>query len=402
MKTKRLLPKLSLLVGLKNNLDYTRNFYSTTRELDPDVEIVFVSYGSTDGTHAWLDQITEVDPNVIIHWSEELKTFSDTFNKATEIATGDYVIYLHNDIVLCPSFLMHMQESTKEDLGNLVISYTTIEPPIFNDHSRPGKIIKDFGSDLETFDKKAFHEYTQDKEIDDSEDPFFSEYSEGSSFFLMMWRDNLLDIGGLDNLFSPMFCEDDDLLKRLKLAGYRLVTSNKAMVYHFVSKTSRFSEEYQNKTQEIEKNSQKNYLRKWHSNQSKGRYDIGFVINGEVDHNILTGLEILCDNMYILPTRENDKTINQYIMLNQPITKFDLMKKFIFNEDLIKNEVIVYIDLKMLSNDSYNQLLCLPLALDEILTNNVTGSFNFGPFIVNLTKPLVDYSSKYISNNIYT
>jgi hypothetical protein len=46
---------ISLLVGLKNNLDYNKHFYKTTRELYPDVEICFVSYGSTDGTNEWLD-----------------------------------------------------------------------------------------------------------------------------------------------------------------------------------------------------------------------------------------------------------------------------------------------------------------------------------------------------------
>ena len=50
---------ISLLVGLKNNLDYNKHFYLTTRELYPDVEICFVSYGSTDGTHEWLNSLND-------------------------------------------------------------------------------------------------------------------------------------------------------------------------------------------------------------------------------------------------------------------------------------------------------------------------------------------------------
>jgi hypothetical protein len=50
---------ISLLVGLKNNLNYNKHFYSTTRELYPEVEICFVSYGSTDGTHEWLDSLQD-------------------------------------------------------------------------------------------------------------------------------------------------------------------------------------------------------------------------------------------------------------------------------------------------------------------------------------------------------
>ena len=48
---------ISLLVGLKNNLDYNKHFYDTTRELYPNVELCFVSYGSTDGTHEWLETL---------------------------------------------------------------------------------------------------------------------------------------------------------------------------------------------------------------------------------------------------------------------------------------------------------------------------------------------------------
>jgi GT2 family glycosyltransferase len=44
-----------------------------------------------------------------------------------------------------------------------------------------------------------------------------------------------------------MFCEDDDLILRLKLYGLNHFTSLDAICYHFVSKTSRFSEEYMNR-----------------------------------------------------------------------------------------------------------------------------------------------------------
>jgi glycosyltransferase involved in cell wall biosynthesis len=88
---------LSLIVGLKNNLKYTKHFYNTTRELYPEVEICFSSYNSTDGTNEWLDSLD--DPNLKYFYSPDNKTFSDNFNKATELATKDYIMYLHNDIV---------------------------------------------------------------------------------------------------------------------------------------------------------------------------------------------------------------------------------------------------------------------------------------------------------------
>ena len=90
--------KISLVIGLKNNLDYTQNFYNTTRELYPEVQICFVSYGSTDGTNEWLRSLK--DKNVNYSISPDNKTFSDTYNKGREIATKEYVAFLHNDMVL--------------------------------------------------------------------------------------------------------------------------------------------------------------------------------------------------------------------------------------------------------------------------------------------------------------
>jgi glycosyltransferase involved in cell wall biosynthesis len=141
---------ISLLIGLKNNLNYNKHFYQTTRELYPTIELCFSSYNSTDGTNEWLDEIKQSDPNVKCWWSDSIGTFSDNFNKAAEIATNDYVMYLHNDIVLSPGFVENIEKHLNP---NRVVSYTTIEPPIFAGHERPGKIIQDFGTSLESFKK---------------------------------------------------------------------------------------------------------------------------------------------------------------------------------------------------------------------------------------------------------
>jgi GT2 family glycosyltransferase len=93
-----------------------------------------------------------------------------------------------------------------------------------------------------------------------------------------MPRLKLLEIGGMDNLYNPMFCEDDDLIKRWELIGMNCFTALDSMCYHFVSKTSRFSNEYINRTQQIEHNSNRNFIRKWGFRKSihNKTYDIGF------------------------------------------------------------------------------------------------------------------------------
>ena len=365
--------KISLLVGLKNNLDYNKHFYKTTRELYPTIEICFVSYGSVDGTHEWLDSLN--DQNLKYFYSTENKTFSDTFNKATEIATKDYVAYLHNDIVLAPGFIENLEKHIEQ---NTVVSYTTIEPPIFAGHERPGKIIQDFGTSLESFEKHNLFEFITYKQQE-----YENQTESGITFFMCLSREVLLSIGGLDNLYNPMFCEDDDLIIRLKLKQMNLITSLDAICYHFVSKTSRFSEDYQNKTQQIERNSNRNFIRKWGSRNPSVKYNIAYVV-----HNCqlpaLETLELFCDRIYVTENF-NVGRMWDYVELEQENTSFDLSKRVLTienNDPILENDIVVEFDLLKFSPESFSILQQLPNIIKE---NGEPGTFELDIFNITIT-----------------
>jgi GT2 family glycosyltransferase len=356
---------ISLLVGLKNNLDYNKHFYQTTRELYPDVEICFVSYGSTDGTHEWLDSLN--DKHIRYYYSDENKTFSDTFNMAATISTRDYVAYLHNDIVLAPGFIENLEKYVSE---NNIVSYTTIEPPIFAGHERPGKLIYDLGVELETFDKHKLYEY-----VESIQDTYLDKTEPGITFFMCMPRKKLLDIGGMDNLYNPMFCEDDDLIRRWNLLGMNCFTALDAICYHFVSKTSRFSDEYQNKTQQIEYNSNRNFLRKWGSRNNAPKYNIAFVVRN-CNLQLLEILEPWGDRIYV----ENSirSILTEYIDKEQPNTKFNLFKRVLtieLNDPQGENDIVVEIDAQRLTNQDFAYIHHLP---EIIKDSGELGTFELG------------------------
>jgi GT2 family glycosyltransferase len=356
---------ISLLVGLKNNLAYNKHFYETTRELYPNVELCFVSYGSTDGTHEWLDTI--LDNNVKYFYSKEQKTFSDTFNKAAELATNDYVAYLHNDIVLAPRFI----ENLEKHVGpNNVVSYTTIEPPIFADHERPGKLIYDLGTSLETFDKWALYKF-----VELQQNTYLDKTEPGITFFMCMPRIKLLEIGGMDNLFNPMFCEDDDLIRRWKLIGMECFTALDAICYHFVSKTSRFSEEYQNRTQQIELASNRNYIRKWGSKLDVPKYNIGIQVTN-CTLPVLDLLEPYCDRIYI--DDEMQVITSHYMDKEQSKTKFDLAKRVMttrYNNPYDYDDIVVEVDAKRITQQDAAYIFMLPSIIQE---SGEVGAFRLG------------------------
>jgi hypothetical protein len=129
-------------------------------------------------------------------------------------------------------------------IKNRITTYTRIEPPMYND-IYPGKVILDCGSDLKTFNKNKFDKFNIEESLIDG----------GSQLFFGCMKEDYI---GIDGYTFKMFCEDDDLHLRYKIAGFEHKVSS-AHVYHFVSKTSRSEMNYK----EIETQSNINFTKKW-------------------------------------------------------------------------------------------------------------------------------------------
>jgi GT2 family glycosyltransferase len=366
---------ISFLVGLKNNIEYSKFFYENVRKLYTTVEIVFVSYGSTDGTHEWLDRLQ--DTFVKYYYHDESKTLSDTYNKAAEISTKKFVCFLHNDMVVGKRFLKNLSENLSEDDINF---YKVVEPPIFTGDFRDWKLTKDFGDDIHTFDFEKFFEFENEyiSEINTSNTPTMH-----TSFFLCVKRSTLLEIGGLDNLFNPMFCEDDDLIIRLKLSGLKTIQLHTALLYHFVSKTSRFSDEYRSKTEAIEQKSQRNFIRKWGSKNNATipeKYDVGIVLEkGNADQ--LYELEPLAKTIYV------DFPFDAYIKKEQSLTKFDLNERIKPLTKIQNHDVMIFVNGKAFSEKTLNSIL----ELSNIIKENKKNYINPNIFIKSFLKIIKPY-----------
>lgn len=362
--------EISFLIAVKNNLEYTKYFYETTRKLYPDVELIFVSYGSKDDTDNYLFSLLLDDKNVNVFCSAEEKTFSDTYNKALTLATKDYVAYLHNDVVLTPNFYENIKKHLNE---RSIVSYTTIEPPIFEGHSRPGKIIREFGRNYSDVNISELYDYS--KELCSLNK---DKTEEGITFFMCMPRLLLLNMGGMDNLFNPMFCEDDDLILRFKLQNLKMFTVLDAICYHFVSKTSRFGNDFKNRTQAIEIASNRNFVRKWGFRNSSinKKLNIGFVVNN-ITNELLHNIEPWCDNIYV------DIPIDQYIENEQKNTKYDMSLRVKNINSPIINDVIIKFDASKLTNTSISAIKMFP---EMIIQNNDIGKFKWDIFEIEVKK----------------
>jgi len=205
-----------------------------------------------------------LDVEIIVEENDNID-LATNYNNAVSKATGDKIILLHNDMVIKPGFIEQMDKDISE---NRITTYTRIEPPIYND-LYPGKVILDCGFDLESFDRKKFSDYNIEEKLIDG----------GSQLFFGCMKKDYI---GIDNkTFCPpqMWCADDDLHLRYKIAGFEHKVSS-AHVYHFVSKTSRIGN-----YQETEQQSNLNFIKKWGFRKSEYNvvYDKKFILKNSND-----------------------------------------------------------------------------------------------------------------------
>ena len=195
-----------------------------------------------------LDNIKKIYPNrdeieIIIEENDNVN-LGTNYNNAVNKANGEKIILLHNDMILKPGFIETMD---KNIIKGRITTYIRIEPPIFLD-IYPGKVLLDCGFDINNFNSEKFNEFNIEEELIDG----------GSQLFFGCMKEDYIKLD--DITFSPpqMWASDDDLHLRYKIAGFEHKVSS-AHVYHFVSKTSRSSNNYQ----QTEQQSNINFVKKW-------------------------------------------------------------------------------------------------------------------------------------------
>jgi GT2 family glycosyltransferase len=324
---------ITFVLSVYNKLFLTKECYRYLRELYPTTPLVISSGGSSDGTKEWLESLDD-DYLSFIHDDDRL-TFSDTYNAGIKLVDTEKVVLIHNDMVIGEGFLEAIGRLLKP---NMVLSYTTIEPPIFAGHKRNGKVILDLGAGFSDFNHFEFKKYVNQWKNDDT-------LHEGAVFFMSGYKKMFEDVGMFDGFsFVPCFCEDDDFLIRAKLKGYELKTCNSAITYHFVSQTSRFSDEMKHNRVKIELASKRNFVRKWgipfisfnelrYWEESKFTYKtftMGLTTNNK---NRLFEVEPFFDKINLETIPED------YIDNEQKNTRYDLRSKFTFTDTV---DVMIY------------------------------------------------------------
>jgi hypothetical protein len=338
---------ISLIIPTNGtNKNYTDNLITNIRDLYPN----------------------ENEVEIVLHVDDTV-TLGLNYNNAVAKAKGDKIILLHNDMVISRGFIETMDKHIKK---GRITTYTRIEPPIFMDEY-PGKVIMDFGSDLTNFNQTSFDLVLGTENLIEG----------GSQLFFGCMKEDYI---GIDGHTFKMFCEDDDLHLRYKLAGFEHKVSS-AHVYHFVSKTSRTGD-YQN----VERNSNINFIRKWGSRTPIVKYNIAYVVK-HANMQIVEALEPWCDRLYI----EDDMQVitDSYREMEQCNTNFDLTRRIYttsLNDPEGENDIIVEFDAHKFTNADFAFLQRLP---EVIKDNGDIGEFEFDIFKITINS-MTEYQNDLI------
>ena len=208
--------KVSAIIVNWNGKKFTVDCVESLLRQDyPAIEIIVSDNGSTDGS---IETLREKYPQVKLLENGSNLGFGAAVNKGIEAGEGDYFLFLNNDLVL--------REDAVGKLANVMAeepSAGAVVPKILYFEKR--ETINSFGIRVN---------YTSVccPNLIDCKDSEALESWETACGGIFMFRQEVYEeVGGFDSdLF--LYHEDHDLSWRIRLAGWRILVTPKAMIYH--------------------------------------------------------------------------------------------------------------------------------------------------------------------------
>ena len=236
----------SIIIPTWNNLAFVKLCVESIRKNSAfDHQVILHINDGSDGTFDWAKQ-EKID---FTHTTGNAGICVGV-NMAAALATTDYIVYMNDDMYVCPGWDKELANEI-QNIGTdlFMMSSTMIEPGA---SGNPCVIHKDYGDSIETFKEQAL----------------LSEFASlprqdwnGSAWPpTIVQRKYWAITGGYSIEFSPGLSSDDDFAMKMWQSGCRIFKGvAKSRVYHFQSKS----------LHRVKKNNgRKQFLMKWGINQS--------------------------------------------------------------------------------------------------------------------------------------
>ncbi len=211
----------SIVIPVYNQRDYTAITLESVRKFTTvPYEIIVVDNGSDDETRTFLER----QDDITLIRNERNLGFPQACNQGMAAAAGRYVVLLNNDVFVSEEWLTGLLECAESD------DKIGIVGPMTNYISGPQMYRNASYRDISEMSSFAV-EFRQANRRN------WTEFPRITGFCMLIKRELIEKIGGLDSEFGIGNCEDDDYSLRSNLAGFKNVIAGDVFIHHFGSKT---------------------------------------------------------------------------------------------------------------------------------------------------------------------
>jgi len=256
-------PLVSIIILNKNGINHLKRLFKNFKEniQYPSYELIVVDNASTDDSISLLKQLSDNLPLKLIKNTEN-KSFSEANNQAADIAKGEYLLLLNNDVEPLYGWLNEMMQTALKSDDTGAVGAKLIYPDRSNSkHNKNNSFkIQHIGIAFKEEDGfiKPYNLYNTEPFSPKSN--LEVEMAAVTAAALLVKKDKYWQVGGLDERYNYGH-EDVDLCLKLSKKGYKNIYCPKAILFHY-----EFGTQEKNKNKEVKNRRLKNgrlFRQKW-------------------------------------------------------------------------------------------------------------------------------------------
>lgn len=206
----------SIIISVSNQQEIIRTcIENIERHTDESHEFIFLDDGTPNGLLKWLKP--SVNSKVIK--TDKGAGPARSYNEGIKASNGEYIVFMHNDLVVSSEWLSGMIECINSRSGiGLVGPMTNTIDGIQKDFSADYLSVDEFDAYAGSFRERNRNRRVQSKDL--------------SGFCIACRRDFIPNIGGFDEVFASEEVIFKDICMRSRMEGYQNVIASDVFVNH--------------------------------------------------------------------------------------------------------------------------------------------------------------------------